>query len=156
MIELPDDFRDILIALADERAAFAIVGGHAVAFHGHPRATKDLDILVGTTSDNPERVYRALVAFGAPVQAFEVTREDFAAYDGVLQIGVAPLQIDILTSISGVSTAEALTGCELFELDGRAIPIIGLRALIANKRATSREQDLADAAILARLHPEFR
>jgi predicted nucleotidyltransferase len=156
VIELPEDFRDLLISLADEGAEFAVVGGHAVAFHGHPRATKDLDILVRTTPQNAERVYRALVAFGAPVQAFDVKVEDFAKYEGVLQIGVAPLRIDILTSISGVSTGIALKDCDVFELEGRAIPVIGLPALLANKRATGREQDRADVATLERLHPESR
>lgn len=156
MIELPEDFRDLLISLADEGAEFAVVGGHAVAFYGHPRATKDLDVLVRTTPENAERVYRALVAFGAPVQAFDVKAEDFATYDGVLQIGVPPLRIDILTSISGVSTAIALQDCATFELEGRVIPVIGLRTLLTNKRAAQREQDLADVAMLERLHAESR
>lgn len=66
MIELPDDFRDMLLALADNSAEFVVVGGHAVAFHGHPRATKDLDILVRSTQENAERVYQSLIDFGAP------------------------------------------------------------------------------------------
>lgn len=151
VIELPDDFRDMPLALADNAAEFVIVGGHAVAFHGHPRATKDLDILVRATPENAEKVYRALVDFGAPVQAFEVTVDDFAKYDGVLQIGAPPLRIDILTSIDGVSTRQALEDSEAFDLDGRTIPVIGIEALIANKRAADREQDRADVAVLERL-----
>lgn len=151
MIALPEDFRDILIALADEEAQFAVVGGHAVAFYGYPRATKDLDVLVQANTQNAERVYRALIAFGAPVQAFDISVADFAGYEGVLQIGVPPLRINLLTSISGISTAHALEGCESFELEGRIISVIGLTALIANKRAAGREQDLADVAILERL-----
>ncbi|MGE5788642.1 MAG: nucleotidyltransferase, partial [Myxococcales bacterium] len=89
--------------------------------------------------------------FGAPVQAFEVTEDDFAKYEGVLQIGVPPLRIDILTSIAGVSTRQALEGSESFELDGRTIPVIGMEALIVNKRAAGREQDRADVAALERL-----
>jgi len=88
--ELFDEFRDMLVELTDAGADFAVVGGHAVAFHGHPRATKDLDLLVRPTPENAERVYRALAAFGAPLQAFDVGAEDFATYDGVLHIGVAP------------------------------------------------------------------
>jgi hypothetical protein len=88
MIELPADFRDLLIELYDAGADFVVLGGHAVAFHGHPRATKDLDVLVRATPANAARVYRALAAFGAPLDAFEVGEEDFASYDGVLQIGL--------------------------------------------------------------------
>ncbi|HMA91501.1 MAG TPA: nucleotidyltransferase [Polyangiaceae bacterium] len=151
MTDLPDDFRDMLLALADNGAEFVVIGGHAVAYHGHPRATKDLDVLVRATPENARRVYRALVEFGAPVQAFEVTEDDFAKYEGVLQIGVPPLRIDILTSIAGVSTRQALEGSESFELDGRTIPVIGMEALIVNKRAAGREQDRADVAALERL-----
>lgn len=108
MIELPDDFRDLLIALYDAGAEFVMVGGHAVAFHGHPRATKDLDVLVRATDSNAAAVYRALAAFGAPRHAFEVKVEDFATYDGVLQLGVPPRRIDILSRADGVSFDEAM------------------------------------------------
>lgn len=87
MIELPDDFRDLLIELVDAKAEFVVLGGHAVAFHGHLRATKDMDVLVRASDENASRVYRALAAFGAPLASFEVSEEDFATYDGVLQIG---------------------------------------------------------------------
>src|SRR5689334_9461541 len=72
VIDLPEDFRDLLIELSDAGAAFVIVGGYAVAFHGHPRATKDLDVLIKADAENAGRVYRALAAFGAPLAAFEV------------------------------------------------------------------------------------
>ena len=91
MMDLHDDFRDLLIELADASADFVVLGGHAVAFHGHPRATKDLDILVRSTRDNAARVYHALAEFGAPLQAFEVSEADFATYGGVLQIGAIPV-----------------------------------------------------------------
>jgi len=96
VIDLPDDFRDLLIELADADADFVIVGGYAVAFHGHPRATKDLDVFVRPSPHNAAHVYRALAAFGAPLDSFEVAEADFTSYDGVLQIGVAPLRIDML------------------------------------------------------------
>lgn len=141
----------MLIELADARAEFAVVGGHAVAFHGHPRATKDLDILVRATPDNAQRVYRALAAFGAPLEAFAVTEEDFATYGGVLQLGVAPRRIDILNRVAGVSFDEVVREGASFEIDGRSVPVIGLSALIANKRAAGRMQDLADAEALERI-----
>jgi len=90
MIDLPQDFRDLLLARHDGRAEFVVVGGHAVAYHGHPRATKDLDVLVRATDANAKLVYRALAAFGAPLSVFEVSEDAFAAYDGVLQMGSRP------------------------------------------------------------------
>jgi hypothetical protein len=108
MIELFDDFRDILIELHNAGARFVVVGGHAVAFHGHPRATKDLDVLVEANSHNAKRVYAALAAFGAPLSAFEVGVEDFASYDGVLQLGVPPRRIDIINRADGITFAEAI------------------------------------------------
>ena len=150
MIELPDDFRDLLIELADAGAEFAVVGGHAVAFHGHTRATKDLDVLVRPTVENAARVYRALAAFGAPLQAFEVQAADFCAYDGVLQIGVAPFRIDILNRATGIDFDEAALSGASFELEGRRIPVIGRDALLKNKRAAGRAQDLADVEALER------
>lgn len=148
MIDLPDDFRDLLIALHEAGAEFVVLGGHAVAFHGHPRATKDLDVLVRADSSNAARVYCALAAFGAPLQAFEVSEQDFATYDGVLQIGLPPRRIDILNRADGITFDEAIADRASFELDGRQIPVIGLAALLKNKRAANRAQDLADVEAL--------
>lgn len=152
MIELPDDFRDVLIELAKADADFVVLGGHAVAFHGHPRATKDLDVLVRANPANAARVYRALAAFGAPLASFEVGEADFASYDGVLQIGLPPLRIDILNRADGITFDEAVAAGDVFELAGRRIPVIGREALLKNKRAAAREQDLADVAALMRAH----
>lgn len=151
MIDLFEEFRDLLVELADAEADFAVVGGHAVAFHGHPRATKDLDVLVRATAANAERVYRALAAFGAPLEAFDVAQEDFATYDGVLQIGVPPRRIDLLNRIAGVSFDDVIREGATFEIDARTIHVIGRRALLANKRAAGRPQDLADVEALERL-----
>ncbi len=148
VIALPSDFRDMLVELSRAGADFVVIGGYAVAFHGHPRATKDIDVLVRATPANAARVYRALAAFGAPLSAFEVTEADFDSYDGVLQIGVAPMRIDLLNRAKGVTFDEAVAeGCA-FELEGHRIPVIGLRALVANKTAVGREQDIADVAAL--------
>jgi hypothetical protein len=151
VIELPDDFRDLLLALHAEGAEFVVVGGHAVAFHGHPRATKDLDILVRATNANAKRIYRALAAFGAPLSTFEVSEDDFATYDGVLQMGIPPLRIDIINRADGISFDEAIGERATFELEGRSIPILGRSALLKNKRASGREQDLADVIVLERM-----
>ncbi len=148
MIELPEDFRDLLIELHDAGADFVVMGGHAVAFHGHPRATKDLDVLVRSTPANATLVYKALAAFGAPLDAFEVAEADFATYDGVLQIGLPPRRIDILNRADGITFDEAVATGDAFDLDGRTIPIIGREALLRNKRAAGRERDLADIKAL--------
>lgn len=151
MIELPDDFRDLLIELHDAGANFVVLGGHAVAYHGHPRATKDIDILVRAEAENAARVYGALAAFGAPLEAFEVSAADFATYDGLLQIGLPPRRIDILNRADGISFDEAIGEGDSFELDGRRIPVIGRAALLKNKRACGRPQDLADIAAIEAL-----
>jgi hypothetical protein len=151
VIELPEDFRDLLLALHDAGAAFVVLGGHAVAFHGHPRATKDLDVLVRADRENAKLVYRALAAFGAPLSAFEVDEADFATYDGILQMGVPPLRIDILNRADGITFDDAVADGQSFELDGRRIPVIGKTALLKNKRAAGRDQDLADVNALERI-----
>lgn len=148
MIDLPQDFRDLLIALHDSGAEFVVLGGYAVAFHGHPRATKDLDVLVKADAANASRVYRALASFGAPLQSFDVAEADFATYEGVLQIGLPPRRIDILNRATGIGFDDAVLAGESFQLEGRRIPVIGLQALLRNKRAAAREQDLADVKAL--------
>jgi hypothetical protein len=151
VIELPDDFRDLLLELCDANAQFVVLGGHAVAFHGHPRATKDMDLLVRATPDNAKRVYAALAAFGAPLETFDVTKKDFADYDGVLQIGLEPRRIDILNRADGITFDDAIAAGDGFDIEGRTIPVIGLDALLKNKRAAGRAQDIADVEALEAL-----
>jgi hypothetical protein len=151
VIELPKDFRDLLIELADAGAEFVIVGGFAVGAHGHPRATKDLDILVRPTRSNAKNVYKALAAFGAPLDSLTVSETDFAGYEGVLQIGLPPRRIDILNHATGITFDEAVSEVVTLELEGRQVLIIGLNALLRNKLAASRPQDLADVDALQRL-----
>jgi predicted nucleotidyltransferase len=151
VMDLPEDFQDLLVELHDAGAAFVVVGGYAVAFHGHPRATKDIDILVHATPENALKVYQALAAFGAPLSSFQVTEADFATYEGILQIGLPPRRIDILNRATGITFAEAIADGDSFEVEGKAIPIIGRKALIKNKRATGRDQDIADVNVLERL-----
>lgn len=147
---LPDDFRDFLVSLADERADFVLVGGWAIAVHGRPRATEDLDILVRPTPENAERVYRALVVFGAPVAAHGVQRELFAGEGYGYRFGVKPNLVEILTTISGVDFDAAAADSLTVDVDGRAVPVIGRAALLQNKRAAAREKDLDDVRWLER------
>lgn len=150
MTELPPDFRDLLLELADADADFVVIGGYAVGFHGHSRATKDIDVLVRPSRVNASRVYKALAAFGAPLSQFEVDEDEFTNYDGVLQLGNPPFRIDILNSVTAITFDEAVEDRDSFELDGRRIPVVGLSALIKNKNAAGRPQDLADVAALTR------
>ena len=119
-----------------------------MAYHGYPRATADMDVLVRAAPDNARRVFAALAAFGAPLNDLDVSAEDFAAYDGVLQLGLPPNRIDILMKADGVSFDEALADAGQIDVDGRRVVIIGLQALLANKRASGRHKDLADVEAL--------
>ena len=150
-LRLNDDFRDLLVELGEAGARFLVVGGYAVGAHGAERATKDLDVFVGTDPDNAARVVAALAAFGAPLAAHGVTPADFSTPQSVYQLGVPPNRIDVLTSISGVSFAEAWERRTESTIDGIAIPVISLSDLIQNKRAAGRPADLADVDLLRRL-----
>jgi hypothetical protein len=137
-----EDFLDLLSALLDAEARFLLVGAYAVAAHGHPRATKDLDVFVEATPDNAHRVFAALRSFGAPL--FGMTEQDISSPGKGLMMGVAPRRIDIITKISGVEFADAWAHRIECDIGGVPCPVIGLDELIDNKRAAGRAQDLAD------------
>lgn len=145
---LNEDFRDIVVLLADAGADFVVVGAYALSFHGAPRASGDIDLLVRPTEENAGRVYSALVKFGAPLAAHGVEPGDFAVAGTVYQVGLPPRRIDILTQISGVSFDEAWASRESAEIEGRTVHIIGREAFLKNKLAAGRVKDLADAARL--------
>ena len=146
---MTDDWADILFALLDAKARFLVVGAHAMAVHGVPRATQDLDIWVEPTRDNASRVWRALAAFGAPVDDLEIGEADFATRGTVVQIGLPPRRVDLLTGISGVADFDgAWAGRVEHEIQGCAVPFLGRATLIANKRAAARLKDLADIEAL--------
>ena len=140
------DFVDMLSALSEAEAEFLVVGAHALAAHGHPRATGDLDIWVRSSGENADRVWAALVEFGAPLS--DLSREDLQQDDIVFQIGVPPSRIDLLTSISGVTFDDAWAGRLEVQIEGLVVPVLGRAALIANKRASGRPKDIADLAAL--------
>lgn len=145
---LNPDFRDLLLAFVAERVEFLVVGAYALALHGAPRFTGDLDVFVRPSTENAERVWRALVRFGAPIQAAGVNAADFATPGIVYQIGLPPARVDVLTTISGVTFDEAWASRENTDLDGSVVSFIGRDALIRNKKAAGRPKDLADAARL--------
>jgi hypothetical protein len=140
------DFVEMLAALRDAGAEYLVVGAHALAAHGRPRATGDLDIWVRPTAANARFVHAALAAFGAPLD--ELTVEDLTQPDLIYQVGVVPARIDILTGISGVEFAEAWADRMIIRLGELEVPVIGREALIRNKRAAGRPRDLADVAEL--------
>jgi len=137
--------------LCEADVEFLLVGGWAVILYGHVRATDDMDIFVRPSKANAERVVSALTAFGAPLQAHGVVAGHFATEGNAYRFGIAPLKVEILTRISGVSFDEALQGSKTFELDGLRIPYIGRLALIRNKKTAGRHKDLADVEELERL-----
>jgi hypothetical protein len=136
----------MLKALADERVDYLVVGGYAVAGHGIPRATGDIDLWVRPTAENASRLWQALERFGAPRS--RLTPQTFTQPDIVYQIGLPPNRIDFLTSIDGVDFEDAWSERYFSDLGGLAIVMLSRRHLIINKRATGRPQDLADVARL--------
>lgn len=145
---LNQDFLDILAALDESEAEFLVVGAHAMALHGVPRATGDLDVLVRPSAENAERVLTALGAFGAPLDAHDVTRQDFEIPGQVYQIGLPPRRIDLLTSISGIGFDEAWISRDEVKIQGRKVPFLSREALIRNKQASGRDKDLVDVRLL--------
>lgn len=147
---LNSDFRDLLHSLCEEQVQFLVVGAYAVAYHGHPRTTGDMDIWVHATEPNAERTWRALARFGAPLQALGVSQKDFERVDMVVQIGVAPRRIDLLTGISGVVFADAWPHRVEVLWGGHRVAFLGLDDLLKNKRSTGRPKDSLDAIELER------
>jgi hypothetical protein len=140
------DFAEMLSALSAAGADYLIVGAHALAVHGYPRATGDLDLWVRPTPENARRVWAALEAFQAPLA--ELSLEDLARPDLLFQIGVVPCRIDIVTGLTGVEFETAWENRIEREVEGQALPFIGRDDLMANKRATGRPRDVADLAWL--------
>lgn len=151
-MDIQPDFRDLFATLNDAGVEYLLVGAHALAAHGHVRATKDLDIWVRATPDNAERVMAALESFGAPTA--RVTTDDFASPGTVYEIGVAPIRIDILTAIDGVTFDEAWPRRVGSSYGDQPVQVISRDDLLRNKRASGRAQDLADVAALLALSPE--
>lgn len=140
------DFAEILFELSAAGADFLIVGAHALAAHGVPRATGDLDIWVRPTAENAERVLVALRRFGAPLS--DLTVDDLTRPDTVFQIGLPPSRVDILSGISGVDFAAAWSRRRLVMLDGVQVNVLAREDFIVNKRASGRPKDLLDLALL--------
>lgn len=141
-MRLSNDLREFLESLNSRGIDYVIVGAHSLAFHARPRYTGDLDILVRATPENAAKLVDLLDHFGFADPGFK--ESDFTVPEQLIQLGRAPNRIDLLTSITGVTTDEALATRVSTELDGIPVFMLGKDALIRNKRAVGRPQDIAD------------
>lgn len=143
---LNPDYAEILSLFNDHDVQYVLVGAYAMAVHGFPRATADIDIFVKPASDNARRVYEALREFGAPLESVNV--DDFATPGVILQIGVAPRRIDILTQIDGLTFDQVVADQQVVTIDELSVPVISKQNLIRNKLASGRRKDALDAESL--------
>ncbi len=145
---LNPDYREFVQFLNENRVRYLVVGGYAVAFHGYPRYTKDIDIWVESTPDNAARVLQALQDFG--FGSLGLTDEDFLTPDQIIQLGYPPARIDLITSMIGVEFDECFASRREEEVEGLRINFIDRENLLKNKRSTDRLQDQADVERLER------
>ncbi len=139
---LNPDFKEFIKLLNEHKVRYLVVGGYAVAFHGHPRYTKDIDVWVWLEPSNIERLLKALATFG--FASLGLKKEDFLEVDAVIQLGYPPSRIDLMTSVTGLEFEDIYADHIEVNVDGISLSVVGLEGLIQNKRATGRLQDLAD------------
>jgi hypothetical protein len=139
---LNQDFKEFFSALNGNAVRYLVVGGYAVALHGHPRYTKDVDVWIDRTESNAARMVRALEDFG--FGSLGLTTADFLVEDQIVQLGYAPNRIDIITDLPGVEFETSYETRIVIEVDDVSINFIDLENLKQNKRASGRHQDLAD------------
>ena len=138
----PRDFSEFVESLNVNDVRYLVVGGYAVAFHGHPRYTKDLDIWIARDAENAKRLVRALQDFGFGSIGFQIA--DFTEADQIIQLGEPPLRIDLLTTVEGLDFEACYPSAKRVEIEGIQVTFIDLENLKKNKRAVGRAQDLAD------------
>jgi len=145
-MEVQPDFKDLLELFNAHKVEFIIIGGYALAYHGAPRYTGDIDILVKPDPQNAERIIKALNKFG--FGSVGLTKEDFENPDNVIQLGVPPVRVDIIMSITEVSWEDAFAGCVEGKYGNVPVKYIGKKEFIINKHATGRKKDLSDLEAL--------
>jgi hypothetical protein len=150
-MKLHQDIREFVELCLLRKVEFLLVGGYALAFHGAPRFTEDIDLMVLVSPENADKLHAVLSDFGFGEAG--ITRDDFLEPGQVIQLGRAPNRIDILTGISGITWQEASASRIQVNLDGLEIQVIGKTELIRNKQATGRPQDIADVARLRQEKP---
>jgi hypothetical protein len=141
-LELPKDFKEFLRLLRAHGVEYLLIGGWAVGYHGYPRATDDLDVWIAIAPENASRVVEALIDFGFDLP--ELASALFLQDDQIIRMGVAPLRIEVSTSISGVEFDECYRERLETTLDNEPVSLIGLRHLKINKEASGRLKDLSD------------
>ena len=146
---LNPDYRDMVECLLREGVDFMLVGGYAVALHGWPRTTFDIDFWIMANPENAKAVMRAITSFGAPLMG--LTEADFHKPGMVFQIGTEPQRIDIISAVDGLDYAGAALRAVTMNVDGLEIKVVSLDDLIVNKRASGRPKDIADAVMLEKL-----
>lgn len=146
---LDKDFEDFVVLLNRNNVDYMIVGGYALAFHGKPRHTGDLDIWIDISDDNAQKMLNAIIEFGMGSLGME--KNDFLQKGIITQIGYPPLRIDILNEIDGVNFREAYSNKLIIDVDGLMINYIGLDDLIKNKQISGRHQDISDVNELKKL-----
>jgi hypothetical protein len=145
-MEIQKDFKELLELFNAHKVEYIIVGGYAMAFHGAPRFTGDIDLLVKPDSKNAQRILAALIDFG--FGSLNLGESDFTRQGSVVQLGVPPVRIDIITSLSGVDWDKAQAGKVPGDYGGVAVYFLGKKEFILNKKATGRKKDLADLEAL--------
>jgi len=145
-MEIYQDFKELLELFNKHKVAYLVVGGYALAFHGAPRFTGDIDILLRPDTNNASNVINALSEFG--FRDIGLTKEDFDSPGKVIQLGVPPVRIDLLTSLTGVTWETAYPHKTKGTFGGVQVFFIGLKEFITNKKATGRKKDLADLEAL--------
>lgn len=143
---LSQDFKEFIESLNTRDVRYLIIGGYALAFHGHPRYTKDLDVWIEPTVDNARRLIEALKDFG--FESLELTEQDFIVAGQIVQLGYPPNRIDILTTADGVDFQNCYRNRVTIEMTGTRIDFIDVEGLVKNKSSTGRQQDLADLQLL--------
>jgi hypothetical protein len=151
MRPLSSDLREFIHLLNTKSVKYVIVGAWALAFHGRPRYTGDLDIFVARDDENADKLMAVIEAFGFGHAG--IKREDFLQVDHVIQLGREPNRIDILTGISGVTFNEAWDNREQGKIADVAVSVISRDLLIKNKRAANRDKDLGDIKLLEKTRP---
>ena len=148
-METQKDFEKLLALFNAHEVEYVVVGGYALAFHGVPRVTGDLDLLVKADHENAGRILAALDEFD--FASMQLTRADFAMPGNVVELGEPPVQIDIMTGLTGLSWEEVATGKVRSDYGQTPIYVIGRDSLVANKRALGRQRDLADLEAIGEL-----
>ncbi|MBN1795180.1 MAG: nucleotidyltransferase [Sedimentisphaerales bacterium] len=145
-MEIQSDFKELLELLNAHKVAYIIVGGYALAFHGSPRFTGDIDVFVKADDDNAQKVLDVLKEFG--LGSIDLVIDDFNQPNKVIQLGVPPVRIDIMTSLTGVSWDQAESSKVQGDYAGVKVYYLGKNDLIANKQKLGRKKDQADLEAL--------